>query len=310
MKYDIASKVIFERCKLATLKVLCGLNIEEIEEIEDRPQETASLRRSDFVVKAKLKNKKEVLILLEFVVKWQKNLPLRTLEYRCRHKIKENLPVISVILVLLPGGNISEVYKDEEVKYKYKVIKLFEIDAKNIIEKEEMCLYAFVPLMKEGERYYNIAEERIYKSGCSREEKADLLTGMAILAGLKSKEIAKKLIERRRDIMIESAAYEIIKKEGYEEGIKEGIKRGIEKGIEEGIKQGIQQGIQQGLKQGIQQGLLKAMELGLKLKFGIEGLKIYPEIKKIKDVDVLEAISEAIESAQSIEDIRKIYKES
>jgi hypothetical protein len=29
------------------------------------------------------------------------------------------------------------------------------------------CLYPFVPLMKGGEKYCEIAEERIYRSGCS-----------------------------------------------------------------------------------------------------------------------------------------------
>ncbi|OAG27529.1 hypothetical protein [Thermodesulfatator autotrophicus] len=40
----------------------------------------------------------------------------------------------------------------------------------------------------------------------------DLLTGMAILGGLISPEIPLKLVQWRRDIMIESAAYGIIKK--------------------------------------------------------------------------------------------------
>ena len=110
--------------------------------------------------------------------------------------------------------------------------------------------------------------------------------------------------------MEEVSALNTATKKGFDKGMKKWLKEGEEIGIKKGIEEGIKQGIEAGLKQGIQQGLLKAIELGLKLKFGIEGLKLYPEIKKIKDVDVLEAISEAIESAQSIEDIRKIYKES
>ncbi|MDQ7031609.1 MAG: hypothetical protein Q9M37_02685, partial [Desulfonauticus sp.] len=123
---------------------------------------------------------------------------------------------------------------------------------------------------------------RIYNSGMSRGKKADLLTGMAILGGLISEEVPLQLIQRRKDLMIESATYEIIKQEG--------------------IKEGIQQGIQQGMCQ----GMLKAIELGLKLKFGVEGLRIYPEIKKIKDIDVLEAISEAIEAAKDVDEIKKL----
>ena len=67
-------------------------------------------------------------------------------------------------------------------------------------------------------------------------------------------------------------------------------------------------GIEKGIKQGIKEGLLKGVKLGLELKFGTEGLKIYPEIEEIDDVDVLEAISEAIRSAKNIEEIKEIYK--
>jgi len=83
--------------------------------------------------------------------------------------------------------------------------------------------------------------------------------------------------------MIESAAYDIIKKEGYEEGVKAGI------------------------QQGIQQGILFAIKSILELRFGAEGLKIYPEIKKINDPDMLESIADAIKIAKNIEEIKELY---
>jgi hypothetical protein len=48
-------------------------------------------------------------------------------------------------------------------------------------------------------------------------EKADLLTALAIFAGLKDHHLARQLVERRRDLMIESYTYEIIKQEGIRE---------------------------------------------------------------------------------------------
>ncbi|MDQ7033011.1 MAG: hypothetical protein Q9M37_09915 [Desulfonauticus sp.] len=69
---------------------------------------------------------------------------------------------------------------------------------------------------------------------------------------------------------------------------------------------GLEKGLHQGIQKGIQQGLLKAIEIGLKLKFGIEGLKLYSEIKKIQDVDLLETITEAIETAEHVSDIREL----
>ena len=311
MQYDITSKVIFERCKGAILRFLCKLDIAEIEEIKELPQETVSLRRSDFVVKVKDRSGGLFVCIIEFIQKWEKHLPLRTLEYRCRHKLKEKLPVITIIFVFLSGGEVREEYEDEEVRYRYRVVKLYEMEARSVIESGEVCLYPFVPLMKGGESYVEEAEEGIYRAeGLQRCEKADLLTGLAIFTGLKDKEKARKLIEKRRDIMIESAAYEIIKQEGFEEGFKAGVLKGKEEGfkegLQEGIQKGLQEGIQKGLQEGIQEGLREAIELGLKLKFGVEGLKLLPEVESIKDIKALKALKEAIEVGKSLEEIEQL----
>ena len=97
-----------------------------------------------------------------------------------------------------------------------------------------------------------------------------------------------ELIKRKRDIMIESAAYGIIKREGFEEGIQQGIQQGIERGKLEGI--------------------LEAIKFGLELKFGKEGIKLYPEIKKIKDLNILEAMIDVIRLAESVEDVKEVYQ--
>jgi predicted transposase YdaD len=58
-----------------------------------------------------------------------------------------------------------------------------------------------------------------------------MLTGMAFLAGLVSKELTRHLIARRRDLMIQSAAYEIIKEEGLQEGRVEGETKGLAEAV-------------------------------------------------------------------------------
>ncbi len=83
-------------------------------------------------------------------------------------------------------------------------------------------------------------------------------------------------------------------------------KEGFEQGIQKGIQQGIQKGIQQGIQKGIREGLLEAVELGLKLKFGTKGLKIYPRIRKLKEVDQLRSIKEAIEVAKDLSEIEEL----
>jgi hypothetical protein len=52
------------------------------------------------------------------------------------------------------------------------------------------------------------------------------------LSGLVSKKLPQLLISKRRDIMIESAAYGIIKEEGLKQGRKEGLQEGILENLE------------------------------------------------------------------------------
>ncbi len=97
-------------------------------------------------------------------------------------------------------------------------------------------------------------------------------------------------------------------REGFEKGVREGMQKGIQQGMQQGMEQGMQQGMQQGMEQGVRQGLLIAIKLGLELKFGAKALKIYPEIKKIRDADILEVISDAIRHAQTLDDVRAVYR--
>ncbi len=79
MHYDIASKVIISHCKEPFLSYFCGLSVKSAELIEEKPEETPSLRRSDFVFKVTLKNDSKLLVLVEFVTYWQNSFPLEHL---------------------------------------------------------------------------------------------------------------------------------------------------------------------------------------------------------------------------------------
>ncbi len=77
-------------------------------------------------------------------------------------------------------------------------------------------------------------------------------------------------------------------------------------GFELGIQQGVQQGLQQGVQQGIREGLTEAIELGLSLKFGYEGLGIMPLIQLIQDCERLRKIKNAIKTVKDLSELKTI----
>jgi len=77
---------------------------------------------------------------------------------------------------------------------------------------------------------------------------------------------------------------------------------------EEGFAKGVEEGKEQGIQQGVRQGLLAGIELGLELKFGPDGLRILPEIRKTEDEDRLRAIHEGLKIATSLDELRHVYR--
>lgn len=218
-QYDVASKILMETCRDEIIRYFAGIEVEESTLIEELPQETVSLKRSDFPVMVKAKAGEEALLIFELQTTWTGNVPLHLLDHRTRYQIKYNIDPISFVILLKPSGTASNVYENSEVRFTFRLIKIYEMDAREVVDGGPLCLMPFVPLMKNGEALLNEADDLIYGSERPRNQKADLLTSMAILSGLVSERLPTELINRRKDIMIESAAYDIIKQDGIQEGM-------------------------------------------------------------------------------------------
>jgi hypothetical protein len=63
----------------------------------------------------------------------------------------------------------------------------------------------------------------------------------------------------------------------------------------------------EGELEGKSEALLTGIEVGLELKFGATGLECLPEIRKIEDVQTLQTILQAIKTATSIEELRRLW---
>lgn len=219
---DIAAKVVMGHCREAALEFFLGLDVQEAS-LLDLPQETATLRRTDYPFQILDSQGRSRIVLLEFQVEWRANLPLRLLEYDCRHHLQHGLPVLPVILLLRGGSRAPSEYRTERIHYRYELVRLGLLDAVDLLATRNPCLMPFIPLMRGGLEVFDQAETMIYASDVDRETKGDLLTGMAVFSGLISRDLPKQLMERRKDIMIESAAYELIRNEGYTDGIQQGM---------------------------------------------------------------------------------------
>jgi hypothetical protein len=63
-----------------------------------------------------------------------------------------------------------------------------------------------------------------------------------------------------------------------------------------------------GWREGFKEGLLQGIAAALKCKFGAAGLKLLPRFRRWKSTAKLEALTETILNATSIEEIRKLAR--
>ncbi|MCL4727218.1 MAG: Rpn family recombination-promoting nuclease/putative transposase [Candidatus Kuenenia stuttgartiensis] len=80
----------------------------------------------------------------------------------------------------------------------------------------------------------------------------------------------------------------------------------IEKGKMAGRAEGKVEGKVEGRVEGRIEGLKEAIEIGLELKYGVEGLRLLERISKIVVIEKLEAIKEAVKISKNMEEIEKL----
>ena len=87
--------------------------------------------------------------------------------------------------------------------------------------------------------------------------------------------------------------------------IKEISERGGELGMTTAMKL-IEKGKMEGKIECKVEGLKEAIELGLELKYGVEGLKLLERISKISLAKKLETIKEAVKISKNMEEIERL----
>jgi len=119
MQYDVASKRLVELGKESLLNWLLGIEPSSVELIEELPEETVSLRSSDFPLLVRYESGEKQIVLLEFQTRWENELPLRLMDYAVRFKLRYSLPVKPVVLLFRESSAARESYDDGVMSIRY-----------------------------------------------------------------------------------------------------------------------------------------------------------------------------------------------
>ena len=260
MKYDITIKSILEIGAKPILQELCGIDLEKAK-LMDLPQELLTSKLVDSPFFVEVQGKERFILLLEWQTVWKPEKVIDLLTYKTLLSRKHKLPVKTVMVLFKKHGKARDFYQDEEVNFRFKLIKLYELPADSFIKKaakpKSLALAPFIPLMKNGLKFLDKTLRFLLKLG-KQESNANLLTGLFIFTSLVNKDKATLLREKIMSVTTESPAYTWIIERGLKQGRLEGIETGIKKGRLEGIETGIKKGIKKGRAEGIEKGKLEA----------------------------------------------------
>jgi len=141
--------------------------------------------------------------------------------------------------------------------------------------------------------HYDIAAKVLLEK--CREEILRRLLGLSVAESslvqeLPQATLPRMLVARRRDILIESAAYDIIKQEG----------------LQQGLQQGLQEGLQQGKIQEAQDAILDNLEA----RFEVAPESVAAQIRGIEDLRILKALRRSSVKAASLAEFEELLGQS
>ncbi|NEO26510.1 MAG: Rpn family recombination-promoting nuclease/putative transposase [Kamptonema sp. SIO4C4] len=242
-------------------------------------------REGDVLIRATSPETGEILIANEVQLYYTNRLPRRIRAYTALAEEKYQLPVYPVLINILPPNQNPQIPTSYQsncqgliARQDYRVINLWEVEAQTVFEQQLTSLLPFVPILAGGN------EEATVRQALAELRESEALSELENLLAffatfVLDTEVVRQIMRWDMAVLRQSPWYEAIKQEGRQEGLQAGSVESLYKGI----------------------------EIALKIKFGAAGLALLPEIRQIQDVGQLEAILEALESVDNIEQVRELY---
>lgn len=159
-------------------------------------------------------------------------VPLRMLDYYVGFKRKNpERRVRQVLLVLKPTNEpIPDHYQDELTRHGYTVIKLWEIDPKELLRHEGLLPLATLCRAESGERLLAEIANRANRIK-SRQQRRNVIGWSRVLAGLRYDPNLIYQTLKESDMLEESSVYQDIFQKGEQRGLLTGKQLGLEQGL-------------------------------------------------------------------------------
>ena len=285
-QYDTVSKVSIHQNPEDWLRFSSGIPDAEVIEVLETEQPTVKSNRADSFIRANVQGK-EVIVHLEMQTHDSRDVPMpyRMAGYIGRGIESFQLPIYSHVIYLHPRagqtdpGEYIQEMSDYEIRIRYKVIRLCELEGLPFLEAGVKGLIPFAPLMKppagvSGENWLRRCVEVADSIPQDTLSKADYLTDLAILSGLIFD------YPTIRETIMEATMHE---------------------------SSVIQHFLQQGLEQGLEQGRINEKRTAVlkivRYRFAEKSDTVLNEITAIDDLDHLDDLFDQVLTAETFEDI-------
>ena len=291
-EYDTISKDLIQTYPKDFIRLTFGQDNVEVLDILDTEQNTVETRRMDSLIRVLMAGK-ETLVHTEFQTTDDPSMPTRMAGYIIRAIEQHNLPIYSSVIYLRrsagrrdPGHFVQEI-SGHLVVIKYSVIRLSEVEGRDIIAGGPSGLFPFAPLMKrpagiDSEAWLRHCVDATNALRVDESIKVDILDRLMILSGL---EYDQTLINR---ILLQ-------------EGLMDAIMR--ESSFAQYIRQqGIEQGIEQGGRQRAIEDILDVLEIRLDMP------ETHPLSTRIAAIDDLQRLKQLLRAAIQVPNLEAFQR--
>jgi hypothetical protein len=267
---------------------LLHLPIQQLEPVEELAQEQPSMAKADSVLKATLADNSKQTFILEFLTRWDEEKLLDLAQYTIFCKKKLRLHTEAVLILFTPHSLARSIYQDESITFRFRLLKLYEMDAGEVFARGIPQLYPLIPLMNGGVELAESANRKLIESDLPDLDKTALLAVLSVFLGLRDKDKARKILKEQRErmnVLAESPIFQEVLQMGRDEGEATGRL--------------------EGRAEGEARALRHAVLIVLKSRFGEKASVVSEALEKCSDPTLLDAALAGAANASSLQDFQQ-----